>query len=218
MAAGFPIELDVRLLSDGNLVVFHDKIAERLTGEAKRIDSYTAESLKLLRLLDGPEHVPLFTDVLDLVSGKVGLLIEIKNESFAAGKLEAAVLKALETYRGEYALQSFNALTVRYFKRNAPNAVLGQLAGISPEIAAPPSIQYFMRRILPRLSARVDFVAYELDAMPNDTTRYLKALKMPVIAWTVKTADDLLLARQHADNFIFENVVPDHGWSQPSNG
>jgi len=200
--SSYPIELDVRLLADGNIAVFHDKDALRLTGIAEPIESCTADSLKRLRLFDGPHAVPLLPEVLDLVDGRVGLLIEIKNETASAGPLETAVLQALKGYNGAYALQSFNHNTMRFFAENAPQSTRGQLvsASIDPAI---------LSSLMSKGSvSHADFIACELSALPNPMTDALRAMSMPVIAWTIKTLEDEAQAQLVADNYIFENLLP----------
>ena len=44
--AGYGVELDIHLLKDGNLAVFHDSKLERITGQAGVIEELTTENLK----------------------------------------------------------------------------------------------------------------------------------------------------------------------------
>jgi glycerophosphoryl diester phosphodiesterase len=44
--AGYPVELDVRLLADGEIVVFHDRTLDRLTNEVGPIASRTSRDLR----------------------------------------------------------------------------------------------------------------------------------------------------------------------------
>src|SRR3954454_2323043 len=77
-ALGFPAELDVRLSRDGEVVVFHDRALQRLTGAAGRVEERDAAELRALRLLGTRERVPLLRDVLDLVGGRAALVIEVE--------------------------------------------------------------------------------------------------------------------------------------------
>ncbi|MBU1001175.1 MAG: glycerophosphodiester phosphodiesterase [Proteobacteria bacterium] len=81
------IELDVTLTRDGQLVVIHDETLERTTSGT---GSVSALDLAELRTLDagiwfGPEfagqRLPLLTEVLDMVGGKMLVNIEIKPEA-----------------------------------------------------------------------------------------------------------------------------------------
>ncbi len=54
-----PVELDVHLLKDGNIVSFHDDNLSRMTGYNKMIKDCTYEEISGLRLLDTNEKIPL---------------------------------------------------------------------------------------------------------------------------------------------------------------
>ena len=205
VAGGYPVELDVRLLADGNVAVFHDKDAGRLTGVEGPIEAFTAETLKHLRLLSGPDQIPLLPDVLDLIAGRVGILIELKNESTFAGPLETAVLQALEGYGGDYAVQSFNHTTVAFFADRSPDILRGQLASASTEALMPDDLRSLLRR---NFTSHADFAAYNLDSIPSKTTERLRDMNVPVIAWTIKTPDEQVRAQTVADNYIFEGLLP----------
>ena len=82
---GYAIELDVQILKDGNLIVFHDDNLLRLTGINKRVYDSTLEYIKSVNLLNTNEKIPTLKEVLDTVLGKVPLVIEIKSGIFSHG-------------------------------------------------------------------------------------------------------------------------------------
>jgi glycerophosphoryl diester phosphodiesterase len=118
-AHGFPAELDVRLTRDGEVVVFHDRTLRRLTGASGRVEDRAAAELRPLRLLGTDQRVPMLSEVLELVAGRVPLLIELKAGAPPTA-LERAVLVALDGYAGEVAIQSFKLRTVRALDRAEP--------------------------------------------------------------------------------------------------
>jgi len=198
VAAGFPIELDVRLLADGQVVVFHDHDLARLTSALGVITAQTAISIGELRLLNTAERIPLLTDVLELVAGQVGLLIEIKADpaSDSVGLLEDATLQALSDYRGTFAVQSFRAATVAYLAAHTPLVIRGQLSSGADDWADGPE------------AAGPDFVAYNIEALPTPLSSRLRARGVPLLAWTVRTPGQRKKVREEADNFIFESIRP----------
>jgi len=111
-ALGFPAELDARLTRDREVVVFHDRALRRLTGAAGRVEDRRAADIRALRLLGTTERVPTLREVLDLVGGRVPLLVELKS-SVLWPALERAALAALDGYAGDVAIQSFKRRTVR---------------------------------------------------------------------------------------------------------
>ena len=57
---GYGIELDVHLLSDGNLAIIHDSLLQRTTGAEGRVEDLTTEQLESYRLEGTEEKIPLF--------------------------------------------------------------------------------------------------------------------------------------------------------------
>ena len=74
---GYGIELDVRMTRDGYLVIMHDDSLLRMCGLDRRVSQMTLKELQPLYLLHTDEKIPLFSDVLKLVDGRVPLLVEI---------------------------------------------------------------------------------------------------------------------------------------------
>ncbi len=75
------VELDVRLTADGYAVVMHDADVSRTTDGSGLVHELTLERLRTLNAgaPQAPAGVPLLEEVLDLVSGRGGVAIEIKN-------------------------------------------------------------------------------------------------------------------------------------------
>ena len=80
VANKFGIELDVQLSKDKVPVVFHDFTLKRMCGVEGKVCDYTLEELKEFRLLDTKEQIPTFQEFLEMVDGKVPLIIELKIE------------------------------------------------------------------------------------------------------------------------------------------
>jgi glycerophosphoryl diester phosphodiesterase len=156
----------------------------------------TADALRDLALLGTREPIPPLGAVLERVGGQVPLLIELKNLTELPGPLERAVLECLRGYRGEVALQSFNPLSVRWLRQNAPEVARGQLS------ARPAGIP------LAGLT-RPHFVAYRVDDLPHPAVTRARARGLPVLAWTVRTPVQRAIASRFADNIIFEEETRD---------
>ena len=78
--AGFGIELDIQLTKDRIPVVFHDFTLKRVCGGEGKICDYTYEELQQFHLCESTEKIPKFEDVLQMVDGKVPLIVEFKIE------------------------------------------------------------------------------------------------------------------------------------------
>ena len=125
--AGDGIELDVHLTKDGQLVVFHDDTFERICGRRGRVEDTSYEEMQKYRLAETKERIPLLSEVLQLVDGKVPLLIEVKlpnTDTKICRKLD----EELRKYHGEYMIQSFNSLVLRWMKKYRNEIPRGQLS------------------------------------------------------------------------------------------
>src|SRR6187200_2029805 len=76
--AGAGIECDVRLSADAKVVGFHDHGLQRLCASALTIEATPAAMLAGQRLLGTNEHMPRLLDLLELVGGRLPMLIELK--------------------------------------------------------------------------------------------------------------------------------------------
>jgi glycerophosphoryl diester phosphodiesterase len=72
------VELDVRRTKDGKLVVIHDDTVDRTTPGSGAVAEMTLAEIMELDAGRG-EKVPILDEVLDLVRGKVGMDIEVKD-------------------------------------------------------------------------------------------------------------------------------------------
>lgn len=185
--AGYGMELDVQLTRDGRLVVHHDGSLKRVCGVDKNIRDLTYEELCAIPLPDGSK-IPLFSEVLDLVDGRVPMIVEVKHHGGAA-KNAASTLEHLSAYHGPYCVESFDPTAMAYFKKHAPHIVRGQLAyggKWQPEelgLAA----HFCLKHLLVNCVSRPHFVAY---SVPTDHTLAMWLMKHvyhPQLAgWTIR--------------------------------
>ncbi|HIK19247.1 MAG TPA: glycerophosphodiester phosphodiesterase [Leptolyngbyaceae cyanobacterium M33_DOE_097] len=204
IAQNYPIELDVQLIADGELAVFHDVALHRLTGAQGSIFEQTLASLKSLRLLGTDETIPSLGQVLHFVDGRVPLLIELKNEG-AAGKPEAALLSQVSGYQGLFAIQSFNPCSLQWFQHNAPHILRGQLAGNFKGVPLAWYKKQLLSNLLLNWASRPHFIAYDVRALPNlPTLLSHRIFNLPLLAWTIRSDRDRQWALKYADNFIFD--------------
>ena len=78
------IELDVHTCATGELVVIHDDTIDRTTDGSGKVSGLSLDQLRELDAGSG-EMIPLLTDVLDLIGGRVLVNIELKGDSTAQG-------------------------------------------------------------------------------------------------------------------------------------
>ncbi len=201
--AGVGVELDVRLAADGVPVVFHDRTLTRLAGRPGPVGTHTSTALAGFGLAGTNESVPTLAAVLDLM-GALPVMVEVKSDSLRPSALEPAVAAVLAGHRGLTCVASFNPLSVRWFRRHAPT-VLRVLT------AMPSAIDLAGRELrLANLQA-VAFtdpaaVSYDIHGIGSPALQRYRGAGGVVVAWTVRTLDDLTAARHLADNVIFESL------------
>ena len=96
LKAKLPIELDIHLIKDGNLVVFHDSDLKRMTGVDGIIEDKTLEELRASYHLPDGSDIPLFKDVLALINEQVPIVTELKPYNKNWKSLAKAALNMLE--------------------------------------------------------------------------------------------------------------------------
>ncbi len=201
---GYGIELDVHLLNDGNIVVFHDNNLKRVCGVDKAIELCTYAELLNYNLLGTKEKIPLFKDVLSVINGSVPILIETKVIKFD-GKLESILLKALKGYTGKVLVQSFNPFSVLWFKKHSPSIKRGLLiAGVMDKKTL--SINKMtIKTFFIDLLLRSNFISYNIKFLPNKYISF-KRFKKNIFGWTIRTKQEYAFAKKYCDYLICENM------------
>lgn len=208
--AGYGIELDVRLSSDGKLVVFHDDTLDRVCGVEGRVDAFTAEELAEIKLSGTEDGIPLFADVLKLVDGKVPLLVEIKEDAGKYGVSDKTV-EILKEYKGDFIIESFNPLSLGNVKKKLPSAERGILSHRYYEYEPYRKPLYFLLQAL--LLNRVcspAFIAFDHRHTKCLSFRIVRGLFGAVtFAWTIRSEEEEECALKNGfDGIIFENYIP----------
>lgn len=201
----YTIELDVHLTKDNKLVVFHDDNLKRVCGVNKIIEDCTYDELLKYNLFDTKYKIPLFEEVLRLVDGKVGLLIETKTGNFN-GKLESKLSSLLDNYNGLFAIQSFNPISILWFKKKKNNYIRGLL---SSDFKHDKKVNNLRKNLARSLFAdiflRTDFISYDINALPNNYVKNKRKSKL-VLGWTIRSKKDYDKAKKYCDNLICENM------------
>lgn len=218
VAAGYGIEIDLQLSADGQAMVFHDYDLKRLTDATGPLATRTAAELAQIRLKDADDGIPTLTQVLELVAGRVPLLIEIKDQDGMmgpnTGPLEAATAAALAAYHGDVALMSFNPNSMAEMARLAPHLPRGlTTSAYDPADWAPlpPRVCDALRGIPDYDRVGASFISHEWADLGRPRVADLKAGGAAILCWTIRSATDEATARQVADNITFEHypaVIP----------
>lgn len=205
---GYGIELDVQLTKDEKVVVFHDANLKRVCGVDAKVNSMTYEELQQLRLLDSDEKIPLFSEVLKIIDGKVPLIMEVKMVNAKTRICELAN-KELKGYNGIYCMESFHPFAVRWYKKNRPDVVRGQLAANFRKEGRKEDLQeWLVHMLFVNVLGRPDFVAYSHKSANNVSRRLTRMLGATAVAWTIRSQEELDRNKKKFDLFIFEGFRP----------
>lgn len=205
---GYGIELDVHLLKDGKLAVFHDASLKRMTGEEVIIETLTSNELKNYRLIGTTEFIPLFSDVLVLVDGRVPLLIEVKSNK-NVDKLCGAVNDILNNYGGKYTVQSFDPRCLRWFKKHSRDKIRGQITQNSikdKNIKFPFVLKLVTSLLLFNFLTKPNYVSYRFEDRKILSFKISKKLwGIDGFVWTIRNEEDKTKAEKENLSIIFEN-------------
>lgn len=200
-----PIELDVHVLKDNNLVVFHDNNLYRMTGVNKNIDRCTIEDISDLRLLNSEYKIPTLKEVLELVQDKVPILIELK-DVFLSRRLEIYLIKLLSKYQGRYALQSFNPLSILWLKMKFPNIYRGQISSDFKFEKMSSVKRLILKNMWLNCITKPDFISYDINALPSYVVYKQRKKGRYIFGWTIKNEEEYLKAKKYCDSIIYEKI------------
>lgn len=214
VAAGYGIEIDLQLSRDGVAMVFHDETLERLTAAEGWLRDRTAAELGAIALRDADEGIPTLAGVLDIIAGRVPLLIELKDQTLhmaeTDGRLEAATAAALAGYAGPVAVMSFNPHTVARMADLSPAIARGlTTSAYDPDDWAPlPAETCDSLRPIPdydRVGA--SFISHEAADLSRPRVAELAAAGAAILCWTIRSPEAEAEARKVAANVTFEGYA-----------
>jgi len=212
MAADYAIEVDLQISADGEAMVHHDRALGRLTEGDGPIARHNAAQLQQIRFHNSRDRMMTLGDLLDLVSGRVTLLLELKSAFDDDLRLAARVADVAQSYRGPVAAMSFDPAPIAAIKDRAPKLTRGlvaerydrarhdrQGAGAGDRLA-------FAARIA---GSWPHFLAYSVRDLASPIPLVARhVLRMPLLAWTVRREDEGRRAERFADQIIFEGFRP----------
>jgi glycerophosphoryl diester phosphodiesterase len=211
IAANYGIEVDLQITADGEAMVHHDTELGRLVEGTGRLDAFGASQLKELRYLATADRMMTLGDLLDLVAGRVTLVLELKSHFDGDIRLPHRVARVVESYAGPVAAMSFDPWQIGALQDLAPGLPRGGVAqGLGRKAqegrrGKGDALAYLLRG----MRSRPHFLAYNVQDLPASgplLARYL--LGMPLLTWTVRSASDRRRAGRWADQMIFEGFRP----------
>lgn len=216
ITAGYAIECDVQLASDGVPFIFHDDDFDRLTKATGPSDAKPIADVQKLVLTDSAAgDVPqTFDQFLAQIAGRAMLQIELKMQRNAekTRALAESVTRSLSSYRGPYTLESFDPNLLVALRKAGARAPLGIITYGYDEpdwdTKVTPWQRVILRNLLHWPMTRFDFISCRNVSLELPAVRLFRALGVPVTSWTIKSVTDASAALQHADQIVFEGFSP----------
>lgn len=206
--AGVGVELDVHVTADGTPVVLHDHDLRRVAGVDLDVRRHPLGAVREHVLADG-SIVPTLAEALDTL-GDVPVMVEIKNLARGWGQVEPAIALVLDDHPAtRTVVASFHPGSLRWFRRHRPRLLRAQTAKRHPDPRLPLVVGRALGSLLLNGRSLPHLLSYDVHGLDHGAVRRWRRAGGVVIAWTVRTGDDLDLARQGADNVIFEDMPVD---------
>ena len=215
IAGRFGIECDVQLSADGEAMVFHDFVLDRLTDQSGKVAALKADALGAIVLKGSEARIPTLSALLDLIAGRVPLVIEIKSRFDGDLALTRRAAEIVAERPGQpIVFKSFDPEIVVALREIAPATPRGIVAmndySIYDDYAhLGPQKQRAMANLLHFDETRPDFLSWKVTDLES-AAPYLcrNALGLPLMSWTVRTPADREAAARHADQMVFEGFTP----------
>jgi glycerophosphoryl diester phosphodiesterase len=210
----FGIECDVQLSADGEAMVFHDFVLDRLTHETGAVSARKAQALAAIPLKGSHDTIPTLETFLSRIAGRVPLVIEIKSRFDGDLALTRRAAEIVAAHPGQpIAFKSFDPAIVTALREIAPSIPRGIVAMLDyshPDYAHLDAGQkHALANLLHFGESRPDFLSWKVADFPSAAPYLCRAaLGMPVMSWTVRNAQDREKANTHADQMVFEGFVP----------
>ena len=214
IAGNFSIEVDIQLTADGEAMVHHDDELGRLTEGSGPLLSKTAAELKAVAFKDTPERMMSLGDLLALVDGRVGLVIEVKSHFDGDRQLVRRTAELLRAYRGPAAWMSFDPDQVFAMREIAPEIPRGITAQRTYDdgewLTLTQAQRDGMLHLRHAFRTRPHFVSYWVKQLPAAAPWIARNIfGCALITWTVRTPEQVAITRRHADQMTFEGFVPE---------
>lgn len=211
LEASFGIECDVRAAANGLPVVFHDReLFAPMAGAGRSVSAMGPDEVAQARY-PGGAGIPTLLALLDLIAGRVPLVVELKCDGVEprAGFIEQ-VAELATLYRGPIALMSFDVAPMLKLATLAPDVPRGLVARRFDKSASA------VARLGPDAAGRLSraealddiagsFVAYRVEDLPFEPIVRLRDGKcVRILTWTVRSQAQLAIAQSWADAPIVE--------------
>lgn len=210
--AGYGIEVDVQVAADGAPVVFHDATLNRLTDRSGPVADLPSADLARVRLNGSDDTIPSLRAVLDMVGGRAPLLVELKDtggpQDPETGPLPAAVAAILAGYAGPLAVMSFSPFMMRAFAAAAPDVPAGLVTMDYSTVPLDDAMRQRLSNLDDLRDIKAAFISCRWQDLDLGPVVAVRERGLPVLCWTILSAEQAMAARPKSENITFEGFLP----------
>jgi glycerophosphoryl diester phosphodiesterase len=194
------IELDIQILKDGTVIVFHDYNLKRLTGVNKEIITCNYAEISKIKLKN-KNNIPTLKEVLSVIKGDVPIIIDIK-EPFNLKKIKKYLFPILKDYSYPYSIQTFNPKICYSMKKIqlTSGLILTSYKKYNK------FTNFIYQKFILNKIIKPDFIAYNVKGLPNKWIDDLRK-EIFIIGWTIENQEDFNKYRNYCDNLICEKIL-----------
>lgn len=231
LEAKYPVEVDLLALRDGTIIVGRDDHDIAQYGFEGVLSGLTVSDLRNLNRKAGPDKMLTFQEFLDLIGGRIPLLIEIKTGdgvldqqcekyvSRIASMLRQYSMRCLSVFCSDpsydqydqcVAVHSSNPYVLRLIKDQNCMIPCGIISAdfsylgdqVSKEFCKMHETAAFMDILTP------DFISYRVENLWNNTARTIcEQQHIPLLGWTIKDEETQNTAKDYCcNNIIIEGA------------
>ncbi len=213
IAGGYGMETDLQISADGEAMVHHDDALGRLTEGSARLADMNAADIKKVRFKASADRILTLGELCDLVGGRATLVLELKSHFDGDRRLAQRAAGVLANYAGPVAVMSFDPAMIEAVRAIAPGLPRGIVAerhfGQDESDRFSRSERRRMAFLLHANRTRPHFIAYAVSDLPAAAPLIARAVfGLPLLAWTVRSAEERRRAMRWADQIIFEGWRP----------
>lgn len=213
IAANYAIEVDAQMSADGEAVVFHDDMLDRLTLAEGPVSALTTRALVDIPFRGTSERMMTLPQLLERVRGRVPLVIELKSHFDGDTAVAVRACALVGAYAGPAALMSFDpelVVAVRRLAPHIPRGITMERRYDDPEWSPLSGwTKFAWGNLLHFPRSRPDFLAHYVKELPAPAPSLARRIfGCPILTWTVRSEADRATAARHANQMIFEGFRP----------
>jgi glycerophosphoryl diester phosphodiesterase len=172
------IETDLRLTLDNEIILFHDANLKKYVGLDAKPEDFSILQLKEFDM-GREKNIPILNELLELVAGKVTLILEIKYNKKTYKRLCEILVRQIENKLDWIEVSCFNDKVLEYIHTLNPNIRLHKLINDADELEGDGMEEKY---------AYTEYLDINVDLHQIVLDKGLLARKK-VIFWTVEKED-----------------------------